>query len=121
MTTTPQGELRSFMDISDEKLKYPLLAGLEPSDAYNESPAWKRIVDKLETRLESKALQPTVKVHQTLRDMKQPAPPQNSHHHPLLTFNDLLALRWNVQTGLVACNTHEIIKQARTLVGIISN
>lgn len=101
------------MDISDERINYPLLKTLEPSDAYNDSPMWKRAVDKSETRLESKALQSTSKVHQTLRDMKQAV----TRHH-LLTFNDLLLLKWNIQTGLVACNTLEIMKQARTVVGL---
>lgn len=105
------------MDISDQQIKYPLLTALEPSDAYNDSPAWKRAVDKSETRLQSKALQSTSKIHQTLRDMKQATATQRAHH--LLTFNDLLSLKWNIQTGLVACNTLEIMKQARTLVSIL--
>ncbi|CUA78249.1 putative protein YEL023C [Saccharomyces cerevisiae S288c] [Rhizoctonia solani] len=113
------GELRGFMDVPDnERLEYPLLANLEPSDAYNDSPAWKRAVDKFETRLESKALQPTAKVHQTLRDIKQEA--KSSHGaHRQLTFYDLLSLSWNIQTGLVLCNTLEMLKQSRITTKVL--
>ncbi|KAF8690225.1 hypothetical protein RHS03_08986, partial [Rhizoctonia solani] len=111
------GELRGFMDIPDDekKLKYPLLNNLEPSDAYNDSPAWKRAVDKFETRLDSKALQPTAKVHQTLRDIKQEMKRAHGTHRQL-TFSDLLALKWNIQTGLVQCNTLERLKQSLSVV-----
>ncbi|CAE6456298.1 hypothetical protein ACGC1H_001062 [Rhizoctonia solani] len=113
------GELRGFMDISDnERLEYPLLADLEPSDAYNDSPAWKRAVDKFETRLESRALQPTAKVHQTLRDIKPEVKASHSTHRQL-TFHDLFSLRWNIQTGLVLCNTLEILKQSRSLSKVV--
>ncbi|ELU36705.1 hypothetical protein AG1IA_09267 [Rhizoctonia solani AG-1 IA] len=105
------------MDIPDDekKLKYPLLNNLEPSDAYNDSPAWKRAVDKFETRLDSKALQPTAKVHQTLRDIKQEMKRAHGTHRQL-TFSDLLALKWNIQTGLVQCNTLERLKQSLSVV-----
>ncbi|CAE6497354.1 unnamed protein product [Rhizoctonia solani] len=107
------GEIRAFMDISDnERLRYPFLADLEPSDAYNESPAWKRAVDKCETRLESKALQSTAKVHQTLRDIKQEVNHTSHGGHRQLTFHDLFTLRWNIQKGLVLCNKLEVLKQA---------
>ncbi|KAG8732353.1 hypothetical protein FRC11_014229 [Ceratobasidium sp. 423] len=110
-------DAEGFMDISDnEKIKYPFLADLEPSDAYNDSPAWKRAVDKFETRLESKALQPTAKVHQTLRDIKQAVNHASHNGHRQLTFHDLFALRWNIQTGLVLCNKLEVLKQALTAV-----
>ncbi|CAE6503819.1 unnamed protein product [Rhizoctonia solani] len=113
------GELRGLMEIPDiEKLEYPLLADLEPSDAYNDSPAWKRAVDKFETRLESKAIQPTAKVHQTLRDIKQEAKASHSSHRQL-TFYDLLSMKWNIQTGLVLCNTLELIKQSRSLNKVV--
>ncbi|GAB1527573.1 hypothetical protein RhiTH_010749 [Rhizoctonia solani] len=114
------GELRGFMDIPDDekKLKYPLLNNLEPSDAYNDSPAWKRAVDKFETRLDSKALQPTAKVHQTLRDIKQEMKRAHGTHRQL-TFSDLLALKWNIQTGLVQCNTLERLKQSLSVDGVI--
>jgi hypothetical protein len=106
------------MEISDEKIKYPLLNTLEPSDAYYESPVWKRVVDKFETRLESRALNPTSRIHQTVRDLKQAMDLQHMHQHMLLTFNDLLTIKWNIRSCLVACNTLELMKQARASVSL---
>jgi hypothetical protein len=106
------------MEISDEKIKYPLLNELEPTDAYHESPVWKRVVDKFETRLESRALTPTSKIHQTVRDLKQAMDLHRMNQHMLLTFSDLLNIQWNIRSCLVACNTLEIMKQARTSVSL---
>ncbi|CAE6442505.1 unnamed protein product [Rhizoctonia solani] len=114
------GELRAFMDVSDDekKLNYPLLADLEPSDAYSDSPAWKRAVDKFETRMDSRALQNTSKVHETLLDIKQEI--KSAHrNHKQLTVRDLLSLKWNVQTGLVLCNTLEVLKRARSVSKVV--
>ncbi|KAF8597252.1 hypothetical protein BDV93DRAFT_36890 [Ceratobasidium sp. AG-I] len=119
------GEMKTFMEIYDEKVKYPLLQTLELTDAFHDSPVWKRAVDKFETRIESKALKPTSKIHQTVRDLKQSIerPVKDAKHsigrqvkqHLLLTFQDLMAIHWNVQACLVACNTLEVMKQSRAL------
>ncbi|KAG8694170.1 hypothetical protein FRC08_008666, partial [Ceratobasidium sp. 394] len=106
------GELREFIEISDEKLKYPLLSKLEPLDAYNDSPAWKRVIDKFETRLESHALRPSSRIHQTVQDIKQA---MHAQQHPLLTFSDLLSIRWNLRTCLVTCNKLETVKRGYVL------
>ncbi|CEL61111.1 putative protein YEL023C OS=Saccharomyces cerevisiae (strain ATCC 204508 / S288c) GN=YEL023C PE=4 SV=1 [Rhizoctonia solani AG-1 IB] len=111
------GELREFMDIADDgdELKYPILDGLQPSDAYNDSPAWKRAVDKFETRIDSKALQKTAKVHEILRDIDIKQEKKRAYGtHKQLTFRDLLSLKWNIQTGLVKLNDLEL--QKRTYV-----
>ncbi|KAG8735872.1 hypothetical protein FRC12_017873 [Ceratobasidium sp. 428] len=105
------GELREFLEISDEKIRYPLLSKLEPLDAYNDSPAWKRVVDKYETRLDSQALKPTSKIHQTVQDIKQATANLHAHQHVLLTFSDLLSIRWNLRACLVACNRLELLKR----------
>ncbi|CCO34094.1 hypothetical protein BN14_08186 [Rhizoctonia solani AG-1 IB] len=115
------GELREFMDIADDQdeLKYPILDGLQPSDAYNDSPAWKRAVDKFETRIDSKALQKTAKVHEILRDIDIKQEKKRAHGtHKQLTFRDLLSLKWNIQTGLVKLNDLEL--QKRTYVSVRS-
>lgn len=118
--------MKAFIEIYDEKVKYPILQNLELTDAYNDSPVWKRAVDKFETRIESQALQPTSKIHQTVRELKQSIEHpvkdvkksigRQAKQHLLLTFQDLVAIQWNVQACLVACNTLEIIKRSRALV-----
>ncbi|KAG8740034.1 hypothetical protein FRC10_004828 [Ceratobasidium sp. 414] len=109
------GELREFIEISDEKLKYPLLSKLEPMDAYNDSPAWKRVIDKFETRLQSQALRPTSRIHQTVQDIKRAASMSHAQQHALLTFSDLLSIRWNLRSCLVTCNQLEALKRGYVL------
>ncbi|KAG9096406.1 hypothetical protein FRC07_010939, partial [Ceratobasidium sp. 392] len=105
------GELKAFLDISDEKIKYPSLSKLEPLDAYNDSPSWKRLVDKCETRLESQALGPTSKLHQTVKDIQQAVNAHHTPHHMLLTVRDLLSMRWDLQSCLIRWNPLEDMKR----------
>ncbi|QRV72166.1 hypothetical protein RhiJN_00180 [Ceratobasidium sp. AG-Ba] len=106
------GELQSFLEIADEKLKYPSLSKLEPMDAYNESPAWKRVVDKLESRLESRALTPKSKLHQTVQQIKH-AGGARTPGQVLLTLSELItSLQLNIRICLTDYNRLEVIKRA---------
>ncbi|KAH7344209.1 hypothetical protein B0J17DRAFT_765315 [Rhizoctonia solani] len=64
------GELRLYLSIDDTMLQYPEVKRLKPSDAYHES-KWKQLVDRCETRLDSKALRKNDLVHISVSEVDE--------------------------------------------------
>lgn len=111
------GELQATcsLTISNDQLDYPVeIENLAPSNAYHESPPWKRIVDKCETRLP--LLKPTSLVHETVLYLRNLVStnldPRFKPTADMLTVNDLGPIGWNIKACLVARNKFEILKQA---------
>ncbi|KAB5588839.1 hypothetical protein CTheo_7716 [Ceratobasidium theobromae] len=110
------GELQAIctLAIPHEKLQYPLeLKKLAPSDAYHESPPWKRLVDKCEPRL--RLFTPSSLVHETVLYLRNailfaldPRPQPTPH---VLTIKDLDSIGWDIKACIVARNAFETLKQ----------
>lgn len=100
------------------QLNYPGLDKLTPSDAYHESPAWKRMVYKCETRIA--LLRPTSLVHETVLTIRNSTsttldPRSNPVPH-MLTPGDLMKVGWDIKTCVAARNGFEALKQASASV-----
>ncbi|CAE6510983.1 unnamed protein product [Rhizoctonia solani] len=115
------GELQSIcsLSISHDDLEYPArIESLSPSDAYRDSPKWKRLVDECETRLSF--LRNTSLVHETVLYLKNFTPdyldPRSNLKSQLLTINDLGSIGWDIQTGLVARNSLETLKYMNAMM-----
>ncbi|KAG8740035.1 hypothetical protein FRC10_004829 [Ceratobasidium sp. 414] len=98
------GEMAEYLKIPNDKLDYPDLGTLTPTDAYHDSSPCRRLLDKCETRLESKLLKPNSFVHETVAYLRNalpssldPRPKQTSH---ILSLQDLGAIQWDIKAYL---------------------
>ncbi|KAJ1308162.1 hypothetical protein OPQ81_003878 [Rhizoctonia solani] len=114
------GELQTAcsLPILHDKLEYPTnIENLSPSDAYHDSPKWKRMVDKCETRL--KLLTTSSLVHETVLYLKNSMPdnldPRSKPKRRILTINDLGSIGWDINACLVARNAIESLKHANAM------
>ncbi|CAE6404999.1 unnamed protein product [Rhizoctonia solani] len=86
------GELRPHLNIGDGNTQYPETKRLKPSDAYHES-KWKQLVDRCETRLDSKALRKNDLVHISVNDVDEgSAQARKRRNYSLLNILDLAFL-----------------------------
>ncbi|CAE6442506.1 unnamed protein product [Rhizoctonia solani] len=111
------GELQTncSLFISHDDLEYPTeIQSLSPSDAYHESPKWKRLVDKCENRLA--LLSKSSLVHETVLYLRNSMPdyldPRSNSESPMLTISDLGSIGWDIKASLVARNAFETLKHA---------
>ncbi|CEL61112.1 putative protein YEL023C OS=Saccharomyces cerevisiae (strain ATCC 204508 / S288c) GN=YEL023C PE=4 SV=1 [Rhizoctonia solani AG-1 IB] len=109
------GELQASCSlfICHHDLDYPTeIQGLSPSDAYHESPKWKRLLDKCENRLA--LLRKSSLVHETVLYLKNSMPdyldPRANSRSPILTISDLGLIGWDIKTSLVPRNDFELQK-----------
>ncbi|CAE6503479.1 unnamed protein product [Rhizoctonia solani] len=114
------GELQNAcaLPIAHDKLDYPTdIQKLSPSDAYHESPKWKRVVDKCETRL--RLLSKSSLVHETVFYLKSSMPdhldPRSKPKSRMLTINDLGSLQWDIKASLVMRSAFETLKHANAM------
>ncbi|CAE7213114.1 unnamed protein product [Rhizoctonia solani] len=114
------GELQTScsLPISHDNLEYPTdIQSLSPSDAYHDTPKWKRIVDKCETRLG--LLCKTSLVHETVLYLKNTMPdyldPRSKPKTQMLTINDLGLMGWDVKANLVVRNAFESLKHSHAM------
>ncbi|KAL5637290.1 hypothetical protein ACGC1H_001063 [Rhizoctonia solani] len=114
------GELQAAcsLPISHEDLDYPIeIQSLSPSDAYHDSPKWKRLVDKCETRFG--LLRKSSLVHETVLYLKNSMPdhldPRSKHKSQMLTINDLGSIGWDIKANLVVRSAFESLKHANTM------
>ncbi|KAG8766075.1 hypothetical protein FRC12_007097 [Ceratobasidium sp. 428] len=97
-------EMATYLHIPIPDLEYPDLNTLIPTDAYHDSSACRRLLDRCETRLESKLLKSNSFIHETvaylhntLPSSLDPRPKQTSH---ILTLQDLSAIQWDIKAYL---------------------
>ncbi|CAE6503826.1 unnamed protein product [Rhizoctonia solani] len=114
------GELQAAcsLPISHDDLDYPIdIESLAPSDAYHDSPKWKRLVDKCETRLG--LLHQSSLVHETVLYLKNSMPdhldPRSKLKSQMLTINDLGSIKWDIKASLVARSAFESLKHANAM------
>ncbi|CAE6486873.1 unnamed protein product [Rhizoctonia solani] len=114
------GELQNAcaLPIAHDKLDYPTdIQKLSPSDAYHESPKWKRVVDKCETRL--RLLSRSSLVHETVFYLKSSMPaqldPRPKDKPQMLTIHDLGAIQWDIKASLVMRSAFETLKHANAM------
>ncbi|CAE6374626.1 unnamed protein product [Rhizoctonia solani] len=114
------GELQTAcsLPISHEGLDYPIeIQSLSPSDAYHDSPKWKRLVDKCETRLS--LLRQRSLVHETVLYLKNSMPdcldPRSKPKPQILTINDLTSIGWDIKASLVTRSAFEYLKHSSTM------
>ncbi|KAG8684633.1 hypothetical protein FRC11_011823 [Ceratobasidium sp. 423] len=115
-----RGELQTVcsLPISHDDLEYPTeIERLSPSDAYHDSPKWKRLVDKCETRI--KLLRKSSLVHETVLYLKNSMAyhldPRLKLKRQLLAVNDLGSIGWDIRASLVARNAFESFKHANAM------
>ena len=106
-----------ILDVPHDQLDYPNLKRLNPSNAYYDSPAWKRLVDRCQTRLQSKVLTPRSRVHETVVGIRKVQDPRSYSSLRMLSIDDLRVLNWNLSMCLVSCNEFEVYKREGILVG----
>ncbi|ELU36707.1 hypothetical protein AG1IA_09264 [Rhizoctonia solani AG-1 IA] len=83
------GELQPHITIRNSQILYPEVNHLKPSDAYSES-GWKRLVDRYETRLDSKALKARDLIHISLTEIdKANIRPRRAAYHSLMNILEL--------------------------------
>ncbi|KAG8683189.1 hypothetical protein FRC08_014476 [Ceratobasidium sp. 394] len=113
------GEMAEYLKIPNDKLDYPDLGTLTPTDAYHDSSPCRRLLDKCETRLESKLLKPNSFVHETVAYLRNALPnsldprPRPTPH--ILSLQDLSAIQWDIKAYLVSCNTLESLKRSASM------
>ncbi|KAF8748330.1 hypothetical protein RHS01_10937 [Rhizoctonia solani] len=114
------GELQAncSLFISHDELEYPTeIQSLSPSDAYHQSPRWKRLVDKCESRLT--LLNKESLVHETVVYLKNYMPdhldPRSEHESSMLTVSDLISIGWDIKVSLLARNAFETLKYANAM------
>ncbi|KEP49416.1 DUF2235 domain protein [Rhizoctonia solani 123E] len=114
------GELQAAcsLPISHDDLDYPIeIQSLSPSDAYHDTPKWKRIVDKCETRFG--LLRQSSLVHETVLYLKNSMPdyldPRSKLKSQMLTINDLGSIGWDIKTSLVVRSGFESLKHANAV------
>ncbi|KAG9086404.1 hypothetical protein FRC06_003109 [Ceratobasidium sp. 370] len=114
------GELAEYIKIPNDNLDYPDLGTLTPTDAYHDSPPCRRLLDRCETRLESKLLKPNSFVHETVAYLRNALPssldprPRPTPH--ILSLHDLSAIQWDIRAYLVSCNKLESWKRSASMI-----
>lgn len=104
--------MRPFLNIPHGTIHYPTVGNLEPHDAYHET-HWKRLVDRYETRLQSRALRSMSKLHMTVQQVREVVQRNpKSCSHSLLRLRDL---KWDFTRCLVTWNGLEL-EHTRKLV-----
>ncbi|KAG8729742.1 hypothetical protein FRC11_008110 [Ceratobasidium sp. 423] len=118
-----RGELQTAcsLPISHDDLEYPTeIASLLPSNEYHNAPAWKRSVDKCETRLG--LLRKSSLIHETVlylyNSMTDHLDPRSKFKGQLLTMNDLASTGWDIKASLVTRNAFESFKHADAMTKI---
>ncbi|KDN36951.1 hypothetical protein RSAG8_10485, partial [Rhizoctonia solani AG-8 WAC10335] len=105
-------------------MQYPEVKGLKPSDAYHES-KWKRLVDRCETRLDSKALRKNDLVHVSVNNIDgENARARKKVNHSLLNVLDLafLGLQTAALNQLECDLSHTRLRTtSQVLIGRIKN
>ncbi|KAG9121727.1 hypothetical protein FRC07_002195, partial [Ceratobasidium sp. 392] len=113
------GEMDKYLNISNGDLEYPDLSELTPTDAYHESTVCRRLLDKLETRLESKLLKSNSYVHETVAYLRNALPnsldPRPKKPSYILTLQDLDRIQWDIKAYLVGANTLESLKRSASI------
>ncbi|KAF8596429.1 hypothetical protein BDV93DRAFT_500451 [Ceratobasidium sp. AG-I] len=111
------GEIGDILRIPHDQIEYPSLRKLNPTNAYRDSPAWKRLVDRCQTRLQSKVLTPRSRVHETVVGIKKVQDLRPDSSLRMLSIDDLRVINWNLSTCLVSCNALETYKRGGILQG----